>query len=190
VTVGAWRDPANLAGMLLYAADMLDSVKDAVCEGTLTYLGLYEPALAPGNAYSVTGSSYTTGWEGLSLAHVETQLEWSVDGLSHVTTIRVSNRRAPFSAEAFLHPDRTGVVFDWDVGASLFGGMIGGADAGAVMEGTAAMVGDPNAGAPSFADMGIDLSGAGGGPNAPRRSPGTLEDRIEAGQARNQAANE
>jgi hypothetical protein len=127
VTVNAWRDPANLAGMLLYAADMLDSVKDAVCEGTITYLGLYEPALAPGNAYSVTGTGYTTGWEGLSLANVETQLEWSVDGLSHVTTIRVSSRRAHFSAEAFMHPDRTGVTFDWDPDASLFGGgFIGG----------------------------------------------------------------
>jgi hypothetical protein len=113
VTVGSWRDPANNANMLLYAQDMLDSVKDTVCEGVIQYLGLYEAALSPGTAYSITGASYTTGWEGLSLANTETELAWNAEGLRWVTSIRVSNRRSHFSAEAFLHPDRTGVTFDW-----------------------------------------------------------------------------
>lgn len=116
VSVRQWRDPAQNASMLIFAADLLDSVKDAICEGVITYIGLYEPALAPGTAYSITGETYTTGWEGLSLANVETELAWSVDGQKWVTSIRVSNRRAHFSAEAFLHPDRTGVTFDFGGG--------------------------------------------------------------------------
>jgi hypothetical protein len=63
VTVSAWRDVANLSAMQAYAEDVHASVCDPIVEGTLTVLGLLEEALSPGYGFSVTGSTYSTGWE-------------------------------------------------------------------------------------------------------------------------------
>jgi hypothetical protein len=124
VTVRAWRDPLNLTPMLAYASDLLDSVKDPVVEGDLVYYGLYEPALTPGLAVNVAGSAYTTGWEAAALPVLECQLEWNTEAgtsMSHTTTMHCSSRRAHFTDSAFLHPDRTGISFDFGGGIDLSG---------------------------------------------------------------------
>ena len=120
VTIDSWRDPINLNNVAAYAADLLDSVKDAVVEGMVTYQGLYLPALTMGIALNIAGNGYTTGWEApLSsftgfpgVPVVECELEWPLSGpMNHVTRMRVSNRRAHYQAQAFLRPDRTGLTF-------------------------------------------------------------------------------
>ena len=113
----SWRDPANQTAMLAYAADLLDSVKDIVMEGSVTYLGFYEDALTPGIRLNIAGNGYTTGWESAALPVVESELLWNADGVSLTTVMKCSNRRAHYSADAFLHPDRTGLT-------TLFGGEI------------------------------------------------------------------
>ena len=117
VVCRSWRDPGNLAAMQAYAEDLLDSVKDIVMEGTITYLGLYEDALTPGIRVSVAGNGYTTGWESAELPVVQSELLWNADGVSLPTVLKCSNRRAHYSAEAFLHPDRAGLT-------PLFGGEV------------------------------------------------------------------
>jgi hypothetical protein len=113
VTVPAWRDPAQVSAMTDYAQDLFQSVSEPVVEGEVEYLGLVEQALTPGMAVSVAGTGYVTGWESAALPNLETQLEWSVDGLTYLTTMKASSRRAHFTDAAFSRPDRTGVTFDW-----------------------------------------------------------------------------
>lgn len=116
-TVPAWRDPANTAAMQAWADNLLDSVKDPVEEGTVVYEGLYEDALEMGIALSIAGNGYATGWEASAIPVIECQLEWNTGPgsvTSHTTTMRLSSRKAHFSAEAFLKPDRTGVTFEWE----------------------------------------------------------------------------
>jgi hypothetical protein len=122
VTVDAWRDPGNATAMAAYAADLLESVKDTVVEGEITYLGLFEPALTMGLAANVTGLGYTTGWENLSsfvghpgLPIVEVELAWNYQGpVSHTMRLRCSNRRAHYTAGMFLKPDRAGLTWGSD----------------------------------------------------------------------------
>ncbi len=118
VTCLQWRDPANSANMLAYAHDLFDSVKDTIVEGQIVYHGLYNTALAAGQGYSVTGSTYSTGYEGLNLPAQEVSLYWNFQlgqPITYTTVISVSNRRAHYTSEAFLRPDRTlqGQFFDF-----------------------------------------------------------------------------
>jgi hypothetical protein len=112
VTVTEWRDPANKAAIQAYADDLLDSVKDARIEGTIMYLGLYEPALTMGISLSIAASGYTVpyGWGSANLPVVECELEFGGATL-HTTHMRCSNRRDPYSAGQFMHPDRTGITW-------------------------------------------------------------------------------
>jgi hypothetical protein len=117
LTVSAWRDPAQNTAMGVFAADVLDSVKDTVLEGTITYLGLYTTGLLMGTALNIAGNGYTTGWEAgtiPALPILECQVEWPLqDDLNHITTLRCSNRRQHLDSGAFLKPDRTGITWDF-----------------------------------------------------------------------------
>lgn len=126
VTVPAWRDPANAASMQTFADNLLDSVKNTVREGSVEYLGLYTPALEMGCALSIAGTGYATGWESAALPVVDCEVSWGVlagEPVAVRTVMRCSNRMAHFSADQFLHPDRTGETFGWDAGLDLSGGV-------------------------------------------------------------------
>lgn len=107
VSVGQWRDPINQSAMDAYAQDLLDSVKDAVIEGEVTYAGKYLAALTPGIALEIHGNGYTTGWEGLPVPVLEVELRWN-SGVEtqFTTTMRCGNRRASLTSSAYLRPDR------------------------------------------------------------------------------------
>jgi len=117
VTGEFWRDPGILTDVLDYAADLLDSVKDAVVEGSILYHGMYAAALTFGLALNVAGDeggSFATGWSSTDipsgLAVVEVSIEWGEspgDAEDFRTTMHVSNRRAHYSAEMFMHPQRS-----------------------------------------------------------------------------------
>lgn len=107
ITCRDWVDPINQAHVEAYAQDRLDACKDAIVEGAVVYHGLYTPALTFGNGVSVTGSGYTTGWEGLNLPIVDVEVLWN-DGQAsaHTTTMQLSNRRAWMTSGDFLRPSR------------------------------------------------------------------------------------
>lgn len=113
VTIPGWRDPLQSTDAQAYADDLLDSVKDVVVEGGLSYLGFLEEALYPGLAVNVASANFTTGWEAVALPSTEANVEWNVNGVNFSTTLKCSNRRAHFSDEAFMHPARTGSIFDF-----------------------------------------------------------------------------
>jgi hypothetical protein len=107
VTVGQWRDPINQSAMEAFAADILDSVKDTIVEGSVLFHGLYLLGLTPGIGLSVTGNGYTTGWESLNLSVTECEVTWEQGQPSqHTTVLTCSNRRAHLSSAAFMKPDR------------------------------------------------------------------------------------
>ena len=109
VTLDQWRDPGQLAQVLAYAADLLDSVKDTVVEGSVVYYGWYAVALTCGQALQVAGDdgngSYTTGWESIAnLCVVEVEVEWTQRaGYPYRTTMRVSTRRMHYQPDMFLN---------------------------------------------------------------------------------------
>lgn len=107
VTVASWRDPANQSRVEEYARDLLDSVKDAVVEGSVAYNGLYADALDFGIGLSIAGSDYVTGWEGLNVPVVEVEVAWNSGApWDHATIMRCSNRRNHYASTAFLREDR------------------------------------------------------------------------------------
>jgi len=108
VTCDNWRDPANQASMDAYAQDLLDSVSDTVVEGEIVIHDLFEAGLTFGTAASVTGDTYTTGWEDLALPILESRLRWNSGAGTHYTmTLHCSNRRSHYTSEAFMRPDRS-----------------------------------------------------------------------------------
>ncbi|MGZ3395920.1 MAG: hypothetical protein ACXVB2_17480, partial [Isosphaeraceae bacterium] len=64
ITCRDWTDYSNTQNMQAYANELLQSMCDVVLEGSTSYLGLATAFLSPAQAVQITGSSYTTGWEG------------------------------------------------------------------------------------------------------------------------------
>lgn len=142
VTVDQWRDPGNTAAMAAYAQDILDSVKDAVMDGTVKYYGFYPDALTPGISINIEGNDgagpYFTGWANSTPNYISSfttckgipvvsgELEWLTGGNPnlYITTMHLSNRRARFGAGAYLRPSRTGITLGGDF--SPFGEIIAG----------------------------------------------------------------
>ena len=123
ITVPDWRDYTNQANMNTLAAEFLDSVKDVVVEGTVPYNGLLTGYLSPGQAVSIAGSGYVTGWEALALpvVSVEVHFQPQASGTSYLTTLHLSNRRGRYSSENFLRPNVTGAQFGSDLVGDAFG---------------------------------------------------------------------
>lgn len=117
VTVSQWRDPSNQANMNLFACDLLDSVKDTVIEGTITYHGFYASAFVFGKTLNIAGDSFTTGLESAALPILECSLEWNTEGSGtpFTTTLSFSNRRAQFTASNFTRPTPQGIDYNHDV---------------------------------------------------------------------------
>lgn len=162
VTVPSWIDGNNSTNMTTFAQEVLDSVKDAVVEGSITLLRFHGPLLATFGQKVRLTSSYATPWTGLDLPVVEARLTW-IRGSGHryQTTLRVSNRRAALSAEQFVRPPVVGI----SLGAGLEGlnaGALGFAIAGT--PGAAGLAGGslPGAGffTPQFGQSFTDTPGA------------------------------
>jgi hypothetical protein len=113
ITVPDWRDSSNAANMLVLAEEFLDSVKDVVHEGTISYHGLLSSVLLAGVAVNISGNGYSTGWSSLALPVIAVDLEYRERGgaTSYVTTLTFSNRRAPYSGAALQRPAMTGQPF-------------------------------------------------------------------------------
>src|SRR5271157_1160882 len=146
VTVREWRDYSLNTSMQTYANELFDSIKDVVVEGTILYLGLATTYLAPGQAVSITGNGYTTGYESVALPveSVDVQFNPGPGGTSYVSTLHLSNRKARYSGEVFVRPAVTGQQIGGEAWAAnaytavstylkgALGGGFGGDTAGAV----------------------------------------------------------
>src|SRR5271166_5832895 len=96
--------------MQAYANELFDSIKDVIVEGTIGYLGLATSYFAPGQAVSITGNGYTTGYESLSLpvASIDIQFNPGPGGTSYISTLHLSNRQARYTGDVFIRPAVTG----------------------------------------------------------------------------------
>lgn len=108
ITLDSWRDPANQANVEAFAQDQLDSVKDAVIEGSVTIRDLFTPSLAFGLGLSFDAAGYSTGWETLNAPVTEVEITWNnrASASHYVTRMQVSTRRASCNASAYLQPER------------------------------------------------------------------------------------
>jgi len=117
ITVRDWKDYSLATQMATYCYEAFTSMCDVIVEGSFSYLGLATAYLAPGQAVSIAGSSYTTGYEsiantggnnGICVASVDIQFNPGPGGTSYVTTLHLSNRKARFGADVFIRPAVTG----------------------------------------------------------------------------------
>jgi hypothetical protein len=116
ITVPEWRDPANSPAMQAYADNWHNAVKDTVVEGSVTYHGLWTPGLSSGPftlTFDWSGAGYDAPMYFASSFPVVSEAEVTfMDGGTRFTTrARFSNRIGHYSAQQFLHPDRTGITW-------------------------------------------------------------------------------
>ena len=110
VTVREWRDYSLSANMQAYSDQLFSAFCNVVVEGTIGYLGLATTYLTPGQAVSITGNGYTTGYESVALpvASIDIQFNPGPGGTSYVSTLHVSNRQARYTGDVFIRPAVTG----------------------------------------------------------------------------------
>ncbi len=106
VTVREWTDYSLTTNMQTYANELFSTLQDVIVEGSIPYLGLPTTYLTPGQAISITGATYTTGWESVALpvVAVDIQFQPGPAGTSYVSELHLSNRRQRYSAEMFTRP--------------------------------------------------------------------------------------
>ena len=167
ITVRDWTDYGQSANMAVYAAEAFGSLCDVVIEGEVRYLGLATSYISPGQAISITGNGYTTGYEaitnyggnnGIAVASLEIQFNPGPGGTSYVSTLNLSNRKQKYTAEIFIRPAVRGQPFGgksmdsyvgamskatsgmWNAGATMASGMMPSDQSGGAMNASV----DPN----------------------------------------------
>jgi hypothetical protein len=128
ITLRDWTQFGTNANIPTFASEQFDAIKDVVVEGSLDYLGLATTYLAPGTSVSITGQSYTTGWEtlqtsplpaGLPVASAEVQFNWGAQGTSYITSLHLSNRKQRYTGSVFTRPPTTGQALGGQFGADF-----------------------------------------------------------------------
>jgi hypothetical protein len=96
--------------MQAYSDQLFSALCNVVVEGTIGYLGLATAYLAVGQAVSITGNGYTTGYESLALpvASIDVQFNPGPGGTSYVSTLHLTNRQARYTGDVFVRPAATG----------------------------------------------------------------------------------
>ncbi len=147
VTVREWRDYSLNTQMQAYSDLLFSAISNVVVEGTIGYLGLATNYLTPGQAVSITGSTYTTGYESLALpvAAIDIQFNPGPGGTSYISTLHLSNRQARYSGDVFVRPAVTGQ----QLGLASASGNYGAYEHMAPATGTADVPPAPNAAEPT-----------------------------------------
>ena len=143
ITIPGWRDPGQAAGVLAYVKEIWDTVKDLGYDVTVAIIGLYEEAFTPGVAVNITGPTYSTGLDSLNLPCVECSIKFVDDGTKYRTILKLSNRRAQYTAEQFVGPAPVGTISGGEISMGDYqaSGMLGAArqdSAVAAMSGSSA----------------------------------------------------
>ncbi len=167
VTCREWRDYGQSTQMAAWAEQLHGAICDTILEGDVAYRGLLSDALTPGHAVNLPGAGYTTGWESVDLPIARCALEYhsSKSPTNYTTTIHLSNRRVPYSGEAFQRPSQVGLPVGLPSGASSFS-WSGSSDSAAALEAGADALAFSQANAPQ------PLAGLGGGSSWVPTSPG------------------
>ncbi len=120
ITLREWTAQGNNANIQIFCNEQFDSIKNVIVEGKLSYLGLPTLYLAPGQAVSIAGSGYTTGYESLALpvASIEVQFHPGPDGTSYFSTLELSNRRMRYSGEVYTRPAAVGQMLGGEFGTN------------------------------------------------------------------------
>jgi hypothetical protein len=106
ISCNDWRDSSNTANMTTMAQEFLDTVKDIVYEGSIPYFGLLSSTLTIGHKLNIAGHGYSTGWETINLPIIAVDLEYRErsGATNYITTLTISNRRAPYSGAPLMRP--------------------------------------------------------------------------------------
>lgn len=110
-TMSDWRDPGQVAQVQAFADDWLKSIHDGAREGTVIHHGFYALALTFGMSLDIAGlkddgTADTTGYEAAHIPVVGVSVEFSQGASDYEFEIEISSRRAHYSAEIFLRPER------------------------------------------------------------------------------------
>jgi len=119
-----WTDYSQSSNMALFAQEYFGTCSNVVIEGTISYHGLLSAALAPGQGLSITGSGYTTGYEGIVLPVVACNVRFNQraeGGSLFETELTFSTRRMPFTGAQFQRPAMKGQPLGFAEG--MAGGM-------------------------------------------------------------------
>lgn len=105
-----WTDYKDAAAYATLAQERLDTVKDTVIEGSLTYYGKLSAFLVKGRALNIAAATYTTGFESANAPVRSVFLDYVPDGGAEgagkwATRIQFSNRMKPFAGDRlYTHP--------------------------------------------------------------------------------------
>ncbi|WP_165235382.1 hypothetical protein [Aquisphaera insulae] len=184
-----WLDYRDTSSYQTLAQEILDTVKNTVVEGNMTYSGKYSSALTLGSALNIAGNGYTTGYEAIAAPIRGVVLDFVPEGgqTPWVTSLSFSTRMRPFVGDRlYQHPG-------W--GSKGFGGMAGGLSpvlppswgSGGMATATPPTGGYGQGGGfegvTDFADVPAD-DGRTGENHYRRRKPETEEQRRARGRAR------
>ncbi len=102
-----WTDYRDTTSYQTLAQETLDTVKNTVVEGCITYFDKYVTFLAIGQALNIAGDGYTTGYEAINATVRTVTLDYCSDGgaVPFKTRIQFSTRLRPFAGDRlYAHP--------------------------------------------------------------------------------------
>lgn len=102
-----WLDYRDSTAYAQLAQEILDTVKNTVIEGSITYWGKLSWALALGSSLNLAGNGYSTGHESMAAAVRGVVLDYLPGGGASpwVTRVRFSTRLRPFCGDRlYAHP--------------------------------------------------------------------------------------
>ena len=103
-----WLDYRDQTAMEQLAQETLDTVKNTVCEGSLTYYGKLSGALTKGTALNLAATTHATGCETMNALVRQVALDYvplQGGGAVWVTRLSFSNRMKPFAGDRlYNHP--------------------------------------------------------------------------------------
>jgi hypothetical protein len=100
-----WLDARDTTSYQTLAQEILDTVKNTVVEGSLTYWDKLSSVLTLGKALNIADATYTTGFEAIAASIREVTLDYQEPAQIWVTRLRFSNRMKPFSGDRlYAHP--------------------------------------------------------------------------------------
>lgn len=101
-----WRYAGDRQRQYEYARETHKVVSVPAVSGSITYLGLWRPAVeTPNLAVKLTSAYGATPWEAIRLTVRSREIQWPETGATnHVTVLRVSNERKPWRGERSFTP--------------------------------------------------------------------------------------
>jgi hypothetical protein len=104
VTVPQWKDPSQTTQVEAYAEELHAAVKDTAIEGIIPLARFDSRFLEPGQGVRLTGEGYALPYASTTLPVVECVVRFDAGMSKYRTELKVSTRRAAYTAGQFLRP--------------------------------------------------------------------------------------